>query len=154
MRRIPKETDLAKLGAHLARALIHVGQRAEAAAFVEQLLRDYPGDTDVGLFSGIQALLAALDGDAQQAEAKIKTAIVKGKGFGHFHHTAYDIACAYALLKKPDAALQWLQAAADDGFPCYALFENEPYLDSLKTDPRFIALLAKLREQWGQYRTN
>jgi hypothetical protein len=44
-----------------------------------------------------------------------------------------------------------LQAAADDGFPNYALFENEPFLDSLKNDPRFTAQMAKLKAQWGRY---
>ena len=57
-----------------------------------------------------------------------RNAIEKGKGFGHFHHTAYNISCAYALMKKAEPALKWLQAAADDGFPCYPLFENDPYL--------------------------
>jgi len=56
-------------------------------------------------------------------------------------------------MKKAEPAIHWLQAAADDGFPCYALFEREPYLDSLKNDPRFITLNAKLKEQWGHYRT-
>src|SRR5262245_48588726 len=38
---------------------------------------------------------------AALAESKIQTAISKGKGFGHFHHTAYLIACAYALMNQP-----------------------------------------------------
>ena len=77
----------------------------------------------------------------------------RGKGFGHFHHTAYNIACAYAVMKKAEEAIRWLHAAADDGFPCYPLFENDPYLDNLRKDPRFIALMAKLKEQWEHYQT-
>jgi hypothetical protein len=76
----------------------------------------------------------------------------RGKGFGHFHHTAYNIACAYAVLKKAEETVYWLQAAADGGFPCYPLFENDPYLDNLRKDPAFIALMAKLKEQWESYR--
>jgi hypothetical protein len=77
--------------------------------------------------------------------------MARGKGFGHFHHTAYNIACAYAVMKKAEPAIKWLQAAADDGFPCYPLFDHDPYLDHLRKDPRFIALMAKLKEQWEHY---
>ena len=137
----------------MAMALLHLERRDEAAALVDAFLRDSPENTNVGLFTSIQAILAALTGDEKQAEGKIRDAIEKGKGFGHFHHTAYNIACAYALMKKTEPAIKWLQAAADDGFPCYSLFENEPYLASLKNDPRFAALLARLKEQWESYRT-
>jgi len=134
-------------------ALLHLGRRDEAAAIVEEFLKDYPGDTDVGLFTSIQALIAALDGRENKAEDKIRSAMERGKGFGHFHHTAYNIACAYSVMKKAKEAIYWLQAASDDGFPCYPLFENDPYLDNLRKDPRFIALMAKLKEQWERYQT-
>jgi serine/threonine protein kinase len=151
LRRIPREANPTKLTYHTAMALLHLDRKDEAAVLAQEFLQDRPEDIEGGLMSSLQAILAALSGDEQQAEARIKRSITEGKGFGHFHHTAFSLACAYALLKKNDAALQWLQAAADDGFPCYALFENEPFLASLKTDPRFIALLAKLKKQWGQY---
>jgi tetratricopeptide (TPR) repeat protein len=152
LRQIPRAANPAKVGSILARTLMHLGQRDEAAAVAEESLKNYPDDTDVGLFHGIQALLAALAGEEQKAEGKIRSAIEKGKGFGHFHHTAYDIACTYAVLKKPAPALQWLQAAADDGFPCYPMFAQEPYLEHLRNDPRFLTLMAKLKEQWEAYR--
>jgi hypothetical protein len=56
-------------------------------------------------------------------------------------------------MKKTENAVYWIRAAADDGFPCYPLFENDPYLDNLRKDPRFIALMAKLKEQWEHYQT-
>ncbi len=154
LRRIPREANPAKLTYHCAMALLHLDRKDEAAALAQDFLKDHPEDVEGGLMSSLQAILAALSGDEQQAEAKINRAITEGKGFGHFHHTAFSIACAYAVMKKPDPALQWLQAAADDGFPCYALFENEPYLNSLKQDPRFVTLMTKLKKQWGQYQTN
>jgi hypothetical protein len=33
------------------------------------------------------------------------------------------------------------------------LFESDPFLDNLRKDPGFIALMAKLKEQWEYYRT-
>jgi hypothetical protein len=56
-------------------------------------------------------------------------------------------------MKKAEEAVYWLQAASDDGFPCYPLFEKDPYLDHLRKDPRFLALMAKLKAQWEHYRT-
>ncbi|MCA1601557.1 MAG: hypothetical protein LC776_07930 [Acidobacteria bacterium] len=119
---------------------------------LEELLKDYPEDNG-GLFTSVQALMAALAGEKDTAEGKIRSAIEKGKGFGHFHHTAYNLACAYSLMNKPEQAIKWLQAAADDGFPCYPLFETDPYLDPLRADSRFTTLMTRLKEQGKHYRT-
>ena len=70
--------------------------------------------------------------------------------FGHFHHTAYNIASAYALLGEPAQAIHWLQDAADNGFPCYPLFAADTQLEALRRDPRFIAFLATMRRDWEQ----
>ncbi len=67
-----------------------------------------------------------------------------GQGFGHFHHTAYAIASAYALMNEPDPALQWLKYAAENGYPNLPWFERDPNLDDLRKDPRFAAFLAGL----------
>jgi non-specific serine/threonine protein kinase len=152
LRSIPKEGN-PRVGYWRAMALLHLGRRDEAAAIAEEFIAEYPEDADGGLLTCFQALLAALAGDQKKAEAMISNAIDKGKGFGHFHHTAYDIACAYSLMKQAEPAIKWLQAAADDGFPCYPLFERDPFLDHLRNDSRFIALKAKLREQWEYHRT-
>ncbi len=115
-------------------------------------MKDHPEDTG-GVFTSIQGVLAASNAQDLVAEQKIKSAIEKGKGFGHFHHTAYQIACAYALMNKPGPAIKWLEAAADDGFPCYPLFERDANLDSLRQDEKFVTFLAKQKQQWEHYKT-
>jgi eukaryotic-like serine/threonine-protein kinase len=151
LRESPREANPPLVGSNMAMALLHLGRRGEAAAIVEEFLKDSPDDTDGGWFTSIQALLAALAGDEKKAEARIRSAIEKAKGFGHFHHTAYNIACAYSVMKKAEPAIMWLQKAADDGFPCYPLFENDPYLNHLRKDPRFIELMANMKAQWERY---
>src|SRR5262249_39067887 len=64
-----------------------------------------------------------------------------------------NIASAYALLNKSNEAIKWLQFTADDGFPCYPLFENDPNLNSLRKGERFIALMAKLKQNGSTTRT-
>ncbi len=150
LREVPREINPALVGHNTAMALLRLGRRDEAAAMLVELLRN--SKDEGGVFSSVQALLAASASEKNKAEKEIKDAIEKGKGFGHFHHTAYHIACAYALMKKIEPAIKWLQAAAEDGFPCYSLFEYDPYLDNLRKDPRFVALIANLKERWVPYR--
>jgi TolB-like protein/DNA-binding winged helix-turn-helix (wHTH) protein/tetratricopeptide (TPR) repeat protein len=152
LRAIPQEVNPALVGHQIAWALFNLGRREESSATLAQLLRDHPEDTG-GLFTSVQAVLAASAGQEREAEGKIKSAVEKGRGFGHFHHTAYHIACAYALMNKPEQAIKWLEAAAADGFPCYPLFERDTNLDNLRQDARFAAFLAKQRQQWEYYRT-
>jgi tetratricopeptide (TPR) repeat protein len=152
LRALPQEVNPALVGHQIAWALFNLGRKEEASATLEQLLRDYPKDSG-GLFTSVQAVLAASTGRERIAEDKIKSAVERGRGFGHFHHTAYHIACAYALMNKPEQAIKWLEVAADDGFPCYPLFERDTNLDNLRQDVRFVRFLAKLRRQWEYYRT-
>jgi tetratricopeptide (TPR) repeat protein len=152
LRGIPQETNPALVGHQIAWALFNLGRKEEASAVLEQLLRDYPEDSG-GLFTSVQAVLAAAAGQEGVAEDKIKSAAEKGKGFGHFHHTAYHIACAYALMNKPEQAIKWLEMGAEDGFPCCPLFERDTNLDNLRQDARFAEFLAKQKQQWEHYRT-
>ncbi len=111
LRAIPREANPALVSNQTVWALFSLGRREEASATLEQFLKDYPQDNR-GLATGLQALLAASMGQEGVAEEKIKLAIEKGKGFGHFHHTAYHIASAYALMNKNKEAMKFLEAAA------------------------------------------
>lgn len=131
-------------------ALQHLGRRQEAAERISRMLNTMPADPG-GSLTSMQALLAADAGDAPLAQRKIQEAIAKGKGFQHFHHVAYAVASAYALLGKREEALQYLRMAADDGFPCYPLFEHDTNLDRLRNDLRFRAFLTEQKKQWEHF---
>jgi tetratricopeptide (TPR) repeat protein len=133
-----------------ATALFQLGRNAEASDIIEKFLKDYPKD-EGGLGTSVKAMILAKAGKEQEAEEAIQRAAEMGKSFGHFHHTAYNLASAYALLNKPEQSIKWLEVAADDGFPCYPLFENDANLNSLRKDERFIAFMAKLKRQWERY---
>jgi len=57
-------------------------------------------------------------------------------------------------MNNPEQAVHWLQEAVDNGLPCYPLFEQDSNLDPVRQDPRFIALMQKLKNQWEQYKVN
>jgi len=127
-----------------AEVLVQLGRPAEARAIVDGNLATHPADQG-GSFTSVAALLFALDGKEREAQASIARAAAIGKGFGHFHHTAYNIAAALAALGQSDDAVGWLEAAADDGFPCWPLFRGDPNLRPLHGHPRFAALLTTLQ---------
>jgi len=149
---IPKEFNPALLGRQTAWTLFSLGRKEEAAALLEESLRDNPKDQG-GQFTSMQAMLLATAGEPGRVEEKIKLAIERGKGFGHFHHTAYNVASAYALTNQPELALPWLREAARDGYPCYPLFEKDASLNNLRGDSRFIQFMTDLRRQWEYYKS-
>jgi len=134
-------------------ALQHMGRHQEAQERIDQLLNTGPPDRS-GSLTSMQALLAAHIGDAPVAERKIQEAVAKGRGYQHFHHVAYAVASAYALLNKPGPALHYLRMAADDGFPCYPLFERDSNLDSLRKNPQFLSFMTEQKKQWEYFRAH
>jgi serine/threonine protein kinase/Flp pilus assembly protein TadD len=149
---IPREANPALRDRNIATALFQLGRMEEASAVVEEYLKTYPKD-EGGSMTSVKAMLLAQAGKQREAEDTIQHAIEIGKGFGHFHHTAYNIAVADALMNKPEDAIKWLQGAADDGFPCYPCFENDANLASLRKDQRFVTFMAKLKQQWEHYQS-
>ena len=152
LRNVPPDVNPSLIGHQIVLTLFELGRKDEAAATLEKFLQDYPEDNR-GLYTSLQAVFAASAGQQRLAEEKIKLAIERGKGFGHFHHTAYHIALAYALMNRPEEAITWLDSAANDGFPCYVLFETDHNLDNLRQQERFKSLMTKWKQQWEYYKT-
>jgi TolB-like protein/DNA-binding SARP family transcriptional activator len=150
IREVPPQSNQSLWNYQVAWALLYLGRNAEASALMERYLRDHPEDRG-GVVTSTRAILFAKTGDARRAEADIRTAIVKGRGFIHFHHTAYNIASAYALLRQPAPAVFWLRRAAEGGWPCYPYFARDPNLDHVRGDPDFVAFMEQLKRQWERY---
>ena len=105
-----------------------------------------------GVMAATEALFLAAAGDKIHAHQKIDQAIKDGEGFGHFHHTTYAIASAFALMHENEQALKWLKYTADNGFPNLTWFERDPALDKLRKDSRFIEFLETLRPRFERLR--
>jgi len=134
-----------------AEVLVQLERLDDATRIVDEYLRHHPND-EGGSFTSLKALLFAKLGQHRRAKQMIDGATAIGHSFGHFHHTAYNIASAYAALHRPDEAVRWLEAAADDGFPCYPYFANDPNLEALRGEPHFVALLTTLRRQSERFK--
>jgi eukaryotic-like serine/threonine-protein kinase len=145
--RVPKEAFPAQWMYQRAWALISLGRVAEAGRFIDEALKDNPADQG-GVLHSARAMLRARRGDRSGAEADVAEAIRVGRNFIHFHHTAYAIGAVYTVLGEFDKAQEWIERAANDGFPNYAYFETDVHLAPLRATPRFQAFLAKLRMEW------
>ena len=149
----PLEKTPSLVAFQTATALFQLGRIEEAEAITDDYVAKYPKD-EGGVGTSVKAMILAKRGKDREAEEAIQHAIEIGTGFSHFHHAAYNIASAYALMNKPEQAIKWLQDAADDGFPCYPLFEKDANLNSLRKDERFIAFMAKQKQQWEKYKSS
>jgi serine/threonine protein kinase len=136
--------------AHIALALIGLWRKDDAWQSVRNYLSAHPDD-EGGLMTSVEAMIHALCGRPREAEDAIQRAATR-RGRGHFHHTEYHIACAYALLNKPDSALEWLRKSIAEGFSCYPLFQCDANLGNLRADPRFVELLASEKTRHETFR--
>ncbi|HEX4681771.1 MAG TPA: protein kinase [Gemmatimonadaceae bacterium] len=119
-----------------------------------ELLRRYGGRnaTRAGDESAAAAVLLARVGRAADARQKIADAVRLGSATSHFHHAAFAIATAWAIMNQPDSAVAWLDRTAHDGMPAYALFLRDPALAGLRGTPRYETLMKDLRAQDQRFR--
>lgn len=147
---VPSDQTAGIQAFQLATAEFKVGEIDEADALIDSYLRANPRD-EGGVATSMKAMILAKKGRFDEAEENIKRAYEIGHEFGHFHHAAFNLASAYALMDKPDQALYYLQLAADDGFPCYPLFAEDESFVNMRQNAHFAALLSKLKQQWETY---
>ncbi|MGZ4732510.1 MAG: protein kinase domain-containing protein [Terriglobales bacterium] len=148
----PLKTNPSLLAFYTSNALFRLGRNEEASALIERFLKEYPKD-EGGAVTSVKAMMLAKAGKQREVEDMIQRALAIGRSYAHFHHTAYNIASAYALMNQPEQAMKWLQVTAEEGFPCYPLFEGDVNLDNLRKDPRFISFMAAQKKQWEHFAT-
>lgn len=153
LKTVPRDVSPMLVDRIRAETLIQLGRLDDAETIVERYLKNHPID-EGGSFTSVKALIRAQRGDENEAHSAIARCSGMGEGFGHFHHTAYNIGSTYAVLNEPDNAVKWLEVAADDGFPCYTYFETDSNLDNLRGYPRFIDLMSALARQWKRFKRN
>jgi tetratricopeptide (TPR) repeat protein len=136
-----------------ALALFQGGDRSAARKLIEDLRRQLPDSADL---ASTDALLLAAEGHIEQAEEQIRFAlgVREGLGVGHFSLADYNIASAYALMGKRREAVQWLHTVVEHGLASYPLFERDPNLSNLRSDPEFQAWLGEMKALWERRRAS
>jgi len=66
------------------------------------------------------------------------------EGSGQRYVTPYMFGRIYAALGQKDEAFRWLDIAYEQRAPWMVLLKRDPRLDSLRSDPRYEALLRRM----------
>jgi eukaryotic-like serine/threonine-protein kinase len=140
-----RSSSRAYTDSYLAQAYYYAGDSIQGIATLDslsQIASAPPANRARAALASFQARR----GDQEEADALI--ALVLGKEGYVDHHVAYSLGAAFAQLKQPEQAVDWLAKAAETGFPCYPWFERDPLLDPLRKDRRFQQFMAQLKESW------
>ena len=127
-----------------------LGRVDEATQLINKYLKDNPQD-EGGVATSVRAMILASEGRTDEAIESIKRADEIGREFGHFHHTAFNIACAYAMMGREEDAIKYMEMAAEDGFPCYPLYAAEESFAKLRQSTAYESLLKRLKQQWDAF---
>jgi hypothetical protein len=103
---------------------------------------------DGPLIISLQGMLHARRSQSELALQCVRKALDFPRSFGHFHHTYYQIACVYAVLRETHKAMEWLERSVDTGFACWPFFRIDPHLENLSEEPEFKRLVADLENKY------
>jgi eukaryotic-like serine/threonine-protein kinase len=127
----------------LALTLYNQGRIDECQAMVEDVLNQHPH------FDALHVLRAwCLSRRDQHGEARaLITDRVKEVAAAD-HDVAIWLASFYAMENMRDEAVEWVQRAINLGNENYPLFADNPRLDNLRCDLRFVDLMNDLKKKW------
>jgi serine/threonine-protein kinase len=133
------EPDFVIAHARRGVALKHLGEYGQAAAAINRCLTLSPDNPDhLAQLGQIHAL------QGQRHAARQVIARLKQLAATRFV-PAYDLALVHAALGERDAAFEWLQRAYDERYGPLVFLRVDPDIDGVRDDPRFDALVARIR---------
>ena len=133
-----------------ALSLFYLQRVNDAVELIEHNLLKYPTDSQFNSSYGI--ILASL-GRNDEARQRLELALENALEYIHIHHIYHNLAGASALMGENGEAVKWLVKAAENGLPCYPLFNRDLNLEGLKGHPGFDALMLELKKKWEYYKT-
>jgi TolB-like protein/Tfp pilus assembly protein PilF len=133
--------DPANPSAHwaYAQALTERKQYPAAIAEMDTALSLTDSQISRASFSAFRAYVLSLTGDT----AAVRTTLGQLKLNPYRNDLAYEVASLYVALSEPDSAIAWLRTFS--ALPVAdAFLLRVPFLDGLRSDPRFESLLQKI----------
>ena len=129
--------------------LLRKGELESAQKVIEDRIRQDPDDYHILL---LRALLMALKGNVNEADAQVKNAFPKVPRHNEsYHHQTYLIACIKAIEGDSTEAVKWLRETANSGYPDYPLFAKDKFLDRIRQSPEFVQFLSEQKAQWEHF---
>ncbi len=127
--------------------------RGEFAKAEDELRVARQVEGDQAIFDSNEALLWAKRGEQEKAQQALARALQDKPSIGHDHHRWHHAAAVYAVLGRPDQAIEQIRRASQTGFPCYPTFQNDPHFASLHAEPEWKTLTADLEREDAEFRS-
>ncbi|MCI0458649.1 MAG: tetratricopeptide repeat protein [Gemmataceae bacterium] len=109
--------------------------------FFGHLLERYPDYVDVLRVQGNNLTLKGRYAEGMQIDKRLVT-LRPNDPLAH-----YNLACSYALLKRPEQAIKTLRRAVELGYRDFRYMREDRDLDSIRHDPRFRQLLREFENR-------
>lgn len=121
----------------LGSAYLHAGRFEEALRELERGIAESGDRSDITLLGYAQALAGHTD-EARKLMAEVEELV------RHDAHDNLTMAYLHAALNEKDAAFHRLERAVNERHPQVSLAKVDPFLDPLRSDPRFAALARRI----------
>jgi eukaryotic-like serine/threonine-protein kinase len=141
------EPDHPLIKTFLALIYFNQGRIEECGKLAEEVLRQHPH------FDPLQIILGwchSARGEHDRVRAVITDHVKQIAAADH--DVALWLASLYAMENMRDEAVEWIKTAIQLGNENYPLFADNPRLDNLRCDLRFIQLLNELKRRWEERR--
>jgi eukaryotic-like serine/threonine-protein kinase len=122
-------------------SLAEEGRRKEALAALKAI--EEKVKTRMGDFA--RAARTLIEGDAEASVATVERIV--SSGFGD-SEGLYYLTRHLSRLSRVDAALELLERIVSGGFCCYPAMRSDPWLEQIRTTPRFTSLFEKVEEKY------
>ncbi len=123
-----------------ALSLYYTGHTDAAAESMQKVVDSHKNMHGIRPFL---AMFLSAQGKHKEALAQLNEGVIRNAEVDP--DIAYSVASVYALEGMPEKAFEWLERAIALGNANQPCFENDPNWLSLKLDPRFQNLMAKVR---------
>ena len=129
-----------------ALALYYTGQTDAAAESMQKAVDSHKNMHGIRPFL---AMFLSAQGKHEEARAQLNESVIRNAEVDP--DIAYSVASVYALEAMPDKAFEWLERAIALGNANQPCFENDPNWSTLRSDPRFQSLMAKVRASHAEH---
>jgi serine/threonine-protein kinase len=123
-----------------ALAMYYTGKTDDAAELMQKVIAQHPNMHGIRPF---MAMFLSAQGKHVEALAQLTSSVSRNAEVDP--DIAYSVASVFALEGMPEAALEWLARAIALGNENLICFESDPNWASLRSDPGFQSLMAKVR---------
>ena len=129
-----------------ALALYYTGHTDAAAESMQKVVDSHKNMHGIRPFL---AMFLSAQGKHEEALAQLNESVIRNAEVDP--DIAYSVASVYALEGMQEKAFEWLERAIALGNANQPCFENDPNWSTLRSDPRFQSLMAKIRASHAKH---